>query len=244
MIEHSIRCVRCGYALAGLGDEERCPECALPIADSRVPWSRDDAQRYLRRMRRGTDALLLGFAAPFTFVFAAIMESLMLGWVIAMAMGCGWCAGWWLVSGVPPRWLAFPAERYRGVLRALTALQFVCGAAGGVLVLGELSGYNTVTNLVNTQGPVLLLLFGAGFLLPAPVAWCLGFLLLRGFAATVLASESLANWWRVMAMLPLVCLAALFIEAVPLIAIPFAILGTASMLVLRIRIGRMIVPEA
>jgi hypothetical protein len=255
MIEPGMRCVRCGYALVELFPEVPdegeiannggvCPECALPVADSQVAWSREDAQRYLRRMRLGAEALLLGFAVPLALPVAALLQSLMLAWAIAVLMGCGWCGGWWLVSTLPPRWLAFGAERYRFLLRGLVCVQLACGVVGGALLLGELAGYGTVTRLVNTRGFVPLVLTAGGFLLPAPLVWLLGFLMLRGFAAGVLVAPRLALWCRFMAFASVLCLLALFTEAMPLVAMPFAILGTISMVWLRMKIGRMIVPKA
>ena len=71
-----VLCLRCGYSLTGLADDGACPECAVPIADSRhAALSGFASPARLAATRRATTlltiALMLEYAAIVSFRIGA-----------------------------------------------------------------------------------------------------------------------------------------------------------------------------
>ena len=107
-LEDAAQCARCGYALYGLADDQRCPECAFPVGASRQgPWLKFADPRWLRRLTIGafivmvttTLLSLYQMVAPFFPAFTAHR-------FIALAMPVLFVldlAGYWLLSEPNPR---------------------------------------------------------------------------------------------------------------------------------------------
>lgn len=129
LVELPIPCVRCGYTLSGLKTNSKCPECALPIANSVFADRLEYAdERYLKSLVIGARIAQIAPLAMLT-MFVCVWVTTPL---VAMAVGgmpptwmivlfqasiaavpplClfTWIAGWWLLT--PPTHAASPASR-------------------------------------------------------------------------------------------------------------------------------------
>jgi hypothetical protein len=55
----ALHCLRCGYELSGTATPATCPECALPVSHSAIDWATGPGCAYLGRVRGGTRLMSL-----------------------------------------------------------------------------------------------------------------------------------------------------------------------------------------
>jgi hypothetical protein len=192
-------CLRCGYDLAGIGDNTPCPECGTLAGLARLGTLLPLAgEASLRRLRRGTNLLLVATLCLALLPLAAMaMGTLMAvafatsgasgpgGVITAVVVGLvffggnaavivSWVRGWVAVASA----CADPGlgETTRGVRRATAGLAWAAGTCAAVVLLLALIEAVEVLGAVPPVIPGVVFVVGT-------LAWsagaCTGMLLLR-----------------------------------------------------------------
>src|SRR6185312_10254839 len=88
-------CLRCGYPLIGIANDQACPECGLLAVRSRrvTDELHESRPRWLRRLSWGVWAILLAMVTPVVGSFAVVLLMDVIGiwawrsapWVAALA---------------------------------------------------------------------------------------------------------------------------------------------------------------
>lgn len=186
-VTDDVRCARCGYELRGLTVDQRCPECAAPVANSLQAEMLDfAAPEFLDRLMRGALlARISAIVALCTVAVTAVLIIIAIGvgtatggpptavmvilafvWLLG-PLGCGGCAvfGWWLLTSPDPGAGGTRKDRrIRPVLRVGTVVAGVCWGLSCIPVAAQ--------QLMSLPPSVYIPLMAViGIALPASVAF-------------------------------------------------------------------------
>ncbi len=123
VIDDDRCCIACGYALRGLREGQRCPECGRPIIALRAEGLAEAQTAHLQRLAR---ALLMGFlawagaTALWFWVFYGLLRPVVVS-IAVFTAGCALLA----VFGATAVWPAIQSPRSRAEYRLAPALRLV-----------------------------------------------------------------------------------------------------------------------
>ncbi|MBX3317685.1 MAG: hypothetical protein KF902_12585 [Phycisphaeraceae bacterium] len=156
----SLRCLSCGYDLAGLPESGHCPECGTPIARSlRGNLFRYASPGYVRTLRGGATLALVASLIyifdwvpkiPLAMIFAALQIGSMsvLDAFFDIATLATMLFGWWMLSTPDPAFVGVDSARdWRVRLRVLlpfASAVILFNAVAGSVFRGVLSGTVTI----------------------------------------------------------------------------------------------------
>lgn len=131
-LAYDRHCVACGYNLVGLDRAGRCPECALPVADSLRPGLAGTLDPQAKRLlRRSVESLETAAATQIVgFCMPLVME-------IGLAV---WAWGAWRLADLPrlaPALAPLGPKALRARIGAGLLIVTTVGGAAGVLALAQ-----------------------------------------------------------------------------------------------------------
>lgn len=159
-VDDGTNCLRCGYSLAGLRADSRCPECGAPVANSLAgPLLVASSTSYLHKLQKGANFVRLSIVLILVvFVFAVVVQVSgasqlsPIADMFVLANGLLSLVGWWMVSEPDPafRGARDPGGKSRQLLRiavavqmTFTFLQFVGGVFSAITppIVGSFAMY-------------------------------------------------------------------------------------------------------
>lgn len=164
VIDTSVLCITCGYDLVGLTNDDQCPECGTPAANStRGTMLIHSSPEHTARLHKGVFIiqaaiitaiiatvllLIVGLAVAFTSAVLSTGAQIA-GQVIQTGAWAAVLYGWWLFSEPDPHYTGKDAgDGSRKFVRVTVIIQAAVTAIAFVVGLGQIgSGSLTATSL-------------------------------------------------------------------------------------------------